>query len=248
MKHFYILLILLLFLVPFQIHASTATMPTLYLHLAGRFPTERSTLTSEIEKEVTTPLQALKGKVLFSYLHQVQGDGSFVVNLALSPLGVANVAVFNQYVSDLEKKGFKGLLVHFSTITKIMEMPELQIGSYDNSSEDPFNKTFQLSRHFSLIGLKEWNDFSNEYGFALLGRSAVFLAYIEKFVGDPIQFENLKKVMAKNNMIAIQPRPVLFLESGEVVGPQAEVSPFLSYRFFRNCYAKDRENGACYSF
>jgi hypothetical protein len=223
-------------------------VPTLYLHLTGTFPTEAATLMAQIKKELTEPLQSLKGKALFSYIDQVSGDGSFILNLTLSPIGTVNLIPFNQYVETLEKSGFKGLVIHFKQVMRIVEMPEFQVGTYVGTSEDPFQKNFQLSRHFVLGGLKEWTDFSNEYGFALLGPSSGFLAYVEKFVGDAAEFEKLKHVLAQNNMVAVNPKPVLILEGGEVVGPQPQVSPFIAYRFFRNCYAKAHENGSCYTF
>ena len=219
---------------------------TFYMHIEGDLPQD-STISGDLNKNFTEPLETLRKKIMFSYVVQVTGDSHFFLSLILSPRQPEDLQVFQDYMMSKQKRGFRGLPVVFEKVNHIEGESHLLVGSYVDDNMDPFQQHFDLARTVSLPDLAAWNDYSNEYGFAFLGSGPDFLAYLQKFVADEVGYEYLKSVLSKNNMTALDARLELFLENGNRVSAAFETSPFVPFRFFRNCYSAQHENGMCYT-
>jgi hypothetical protein len=222
---------------------------TYYLHLGGTLlPQDPHSTINEIQKRYTLPLDALNKSLTFSWTMQAEGNGGFFVNLIVEPTTENDRSILKSYLVNMESMNFHGLPVRFVRVESISEKATLEAGNYDEKLDDPFSQTFSLSRNFRINNLAGWASFTNQYGFALLNHnSASFLSYLAGFVGDDLAFQRLlDEVLSKNNMVAIDPEVSLRLEGGDTVGRDLIVSPFLPFKFFRNCYAVKYENGACY--
>jgi hypothetical protein len=219
---------------------------TFYMHISGQFSQDPG-LSADLNKTFTDPLQVLRGKIMFSYIVQVYGDGNFFLNLILSPVHPEDSQVFHDYISSKQKRGFRGLAVNFTKVAHIEGQAHLLLGSYVEDEMDPFQQHFDLSRPISLADLSAWNDFSNQYGFAFMASSQDFQSYLQKFVGDETDFKNVIAALSQNNMAAMDSSMEIYLENGTKVSAAFEASPFVPFRFFRNCYSTQHENGMCYT-
>lgn len=223
---------------------------THYLHLAGAILNETNDqIFNDLTAAFGAALEAQKSEIRFSYTLQVSGRGQVLVNLALEPAGPADTPTCENFIAALEKKGFKSLRVQFQLVTQIREIAEFQAGMYVANQEDPFAEAYKFPRHFRFANLQEWNDFSNLYGFALLNKDGqAFRKFLKDFIANPKIYQVIQDtVLTKNNMAAIDPNVSLVLVNNTKVDSSWANSPFIPFKFFRNCYAKDYEGGMCYT-
>jgi hypothetical protein len=220
----------------------------LFLDVSGHLDQTPEQIYAELTNRFTKPLDASRDSILFSYIKQAHGQGDFFFHLVIEPTNAGDVEAFEKYVRDAEANNFFGMKVHFQKVIGIQEMATLQMGHYAGDEEDPFHVDAGVDRNFSFSSLREWIDFSNEYGFALLAKdNAKFLDYIKKFLNDKAAYDEIRDtILATSNMVAINPKPFLVLEDNTVIGPDFETSPFLPFRFIRNCFSAEYENGMCY--
>ncbi|MGZ3701110.1 MAG: hypothetical protein ACXWSD_04975 [Bdellovibrionota bacterium] len=225
-------------------HATPGT--ALYLHLAGADPaTDPSVLFTELEKRFENPLYSLKKQLRFSYVVQTGGKGVFTFNLIVEPLSGGNDGIA-QYLSLCGTAAFHGVEPNFQHVDKILTVAQLEAGKYREDREDPFDQSFSLERSFAFSSFQAFESFSNGYGYALLNpKNSEFLAYLESFVGN--DFASVRdNVLAGTNMVAIEAHPYLILAGDAVAGPEWDTTPFLPFKFFRNCYSQKFENGMCF--
>jgi hypothetical protein len=218
-----------------------------YLHLSGVDKSaDPGDLFAELKKRFEDSLDPLKSSLGFSYVVQTSGGGMFGLNLLVeAKLGGAEALA--KYLARAGDADFHGNAVHFQTVKEIHLLASLEAGQYVADQDDPFAQTYFLDRTFTFSTFAEFEGFSNEYGFALLNpERATFLGYLEKFVGGDTFKTVRDQVLASNNMVAIAPATTLVLDHGTEAGPGWNTTPFLPFKFFRNCYSPRFENGNCY--
>ncbi|MGZ3713544.1 MAG: hypothetical protein ACXVBE_17395 [Bdellovibrionota bacterium] len=221
---------------------------TFYLHLAGKtdYPVEGSLL-AELEDKFAKVLNEQKNDLNFSYVATTQGGTQFNLNLILEPRSEQALPALQEYL--VSHNGiFHGTEIHFMKVEKILERAVLEAGNYNDALEDPFVQSFSLERSYAFSDLAGWESFTNQYGKALLNPvRSDFLAYLEAFVSDKAEFTHVRDhVLTVSDMMAIEPIPYLILEGNRVAGPEWDFTPFVPFKFFRNCYSARFEGGVCY--
>jgi len=218
----------------------------LYLHLKGAdSAADPSALFRELDKRFEAPLYPLKKQLRFSYVVLTSGKGEFLFNLIVEPL-TGGEGALTQYLAQCGPGAFHGQELRFQPVEKVLTVATFEAGKYRQDQEDPFDQSFALDRAFAFGSYEAFENFSNSYGHALLNpKNAEFLAYFETFLGD--KFETVRdNVLTGANMVAIDPHPYLILAGNGVAGPEWDTTPFLPYKFFRNCFSEKLENGMCF--
>jgi hypothetical protein len=244
MKYFFFILAAV-----FSHNVSAADVQPVFLHLQGSDPSTTSKqLNQEIQDTFLTPVDQLKTRVIYSQVSQAYGNKDFFVNFILEPAGNLQQAAVDEYVHSLEGRIFHGSEVHFQTVSKILESATILAGTYVQNRQDPFQQKYALLRKYEFSTLREWRDFTNAYGGALLDHdNRKLMTFLRRFVADDEIFERFRdRALATSNMMAISPAVTLVLSDGSTSGPAMETTPFLPFKFFRNCYSQSYENGMCW--
>ena len=150
-------------------------------------------------------------------------------------------------MKSLESKLILGSEVHFQSVRQLNEKIHLEIGHYDQELPDPFVIRLDYPRPFTWLSLGEWLNFSNNYGFILMNKDHLqFQKYVLDFIKTSDNFDKITHLLKTNPVMALRSEISVFLESGQLISPGSLQSPFLEFRFFRNCFQSEYENGACF--
>ncbi len=219
-----------------------------YLKLEGSVAgVPNSDLLQEILTNFVVPLQQNKDVALFTFVVNVGGQGKYFFHFVAEPVNAQASNAFNQYIAKFQAQSFHGVAIHFQNVVQIFEVTTLQTGNYVDNQDDPFNINFEVSQKHAFASLLEWQNFTDTYGWALLSSDhATFKAYLGQFVSDPDDFAAASKALTLSNMMAIDPRVYLILDDETVIDGDMAHSPFIPFRFFRNCYESRFENGFCF--
>jgi hypothetical protein len=230
-----------------SVFASARKSAPRFLNLSGKLDKTPDEIDAQINKIFIDPLESSHGSILSSYITQSEGEGEFYLHLIVEPATDKDNGAFEQYIKKSEASGFMGIQVRFQKVSRIFQISAFQAGVYDGTLDEPFRVAFEMRRSVAFSSLREWVDYTNNYGFAMRDKDhSKFLAFLEKFTNDADDFDNLKKnILTVSDMVAIDPRPYLILDDNETIGPEFDKSPFLPYRFPRRCFAPDYENGMC---
>ncbi len=243
------LLIIPIFLL-FTISEARAANTTLYLRFQGEDPSHDP---SEIMKKMQTvfvlPLQRSHPFARVSWMMQVMGvRNSFNFNLIIEPLNTDSNLDYASYVDSLESKDILGVKVHFEKVKQIEHMADLEIGHYVGALDDPFIIDAEYPQIFNWHNLQQWENFSNQFGFGLLQHDhSRFKNYLLSFVDVLGHTDEITRLLQVSDMMAIRSSVDIILESDERIEQSSVNTPFLPFRFFRNCFQSDFENGACFS-
>jgi hypothetical protein len=227
--------------------SSRAVATPLFLRLAGSVGAHNpSQILSDFTRIVVNPLGQGATFTRQSFVANVAGSVSFHFNFIVEALDVSTESDFQNYVANLEGQDFYGAKIHFEKVASLTETAALQAGRYDSQREDPFDMNFQILKKFNFTSLRDWLNFSNTYGFALLSPNhSTFRDYLKGFLNDAGDFQNVSRVLSQNNMVAIDPRVNVILEDGTLIPSDMQHSPFLPFKFFRNCFQPQFEIGNC---
>lgn len=220
-----------------------------FLRIHGKDPTVKpSDIMNKMQVVFLDPLDGGKPFALRSSMMMVQGpQNEFTFNMILEPLNETTTQEYSRYISSLETMNVLGNVVHFETIQVIKHLAHVEIGNYDGALDDPFVITYQNPQAYSWTSLRQWETFSNEFGFALLDEShSRFKEFLLSFTEESGQTQVISDTLKVSNMMAIRSEVDIVLESGEVIRQDSAATPFLPFRFFRNCYQSNFENGFCF--
>ena len=208
---------------------------------------DHSSLLREYSDLVVEPLERGKKFALYSYNFKIDGTGFFTFNLALEPLDSESLPLFQKYMRMIATKTFYDIQLIPERITGLKQTASLQSGNYVADADDPFVMNFETVRKYDFPDLKAWLDFSSYYGFALLSTdSARVRTFVRDFLPLDSEFAEASAHLKKSNMMAILPVVEIVLESGEVIPGDMDNTPFIPFKFFRNCYDSKFEGGNCF--
>ncbi len=240
----------MLFSFSFLAHAvDTNSTRLLYLNFKGEDPDHSIDVVMEkIRTLFINPIDQVEPFSIRSWNVLIHGPRhAFTFNIILEPLNPASVPAFDHYVSTLEGKEILGSKVHFEPVAKLQETVHLEIGIYDHSLDDPFIIKFDYPRLFEWPTLETWLNDSNEYGYILLGHDhAKFENYVMSFIDRSAQKSQIVELLKTNDVMALRSDVDVILQSGLTIQAATPDSPFLQFRFFRNCFQTEFENGTCF--
>jgi hypothetical protein len=220
---------------------------TYSLNITGTLmPGEKaSQLLNKISATFIEPIET--GKISTdTYIMQVSGP-DYIFNFVAEPASLDKVKEFMSFIEKREALGFHGQAIHFKKVISLHEVATFQAGNYNDQLEDPFDMNFDLKREFDFKTLAEWENFTDTYGYALLSHDhQEFEKYLESFIADPVIYSQVTEILKRDNMAAIDPRVSLLLEDQSKVDSDFEHTAFLPFKFFRNCFLSNYENGTCY--
>ncbi len=223
---------------------------TYYIHLEGIAP--QVTPAAIFQKFDAVFLEPLgpSGKITSnSYFAQVNGpENHFVFNFVFEALNTSHEQHVEEYVAARESLVVLGHKVSFKKVTQIREVATFLIGSNDGTLHDAFVLKYGYPRGFQFRNLHQWLQFSNEFGFAMLGSQEKFKTYVHSFIqqAPDVEKQKMNEMLKQNDMAAMDSDIALVLEDGQIIPHEFSQSPFLKYRFFRSCYMPQYENGNCF--
>ena len=223
---------------------------TYYLHLQGTAPqVTPADIFQKFNDLFLDPL-GVSGKITTnSHYMQVSGpENQFVLNLVFEPSGSSQEQTILNYVAARESLIVLGNKVTFKKVLQIQEVATFLIGSYDGTLHDAFVLKYSYPRDFQFQNLLQWNQFSDEFGFAMLGSHNKFKSYVHSFIKTAPETvkQKMNALLKQNDMAAMDSDISLLLEDGQIIPQEFSQSPFLKYRFFRSCYMPQYENGNCF--
>jgi hypothetical protein len=235
---------------PTQPLAAAQSGTALYLHLKGQDrEADPSQTFKEMNKRFLKALYNYADSLSFSYVMQASGGGFFTLNLIVEPATEGAAESLQKYLADCGEQHFHEVLPVFQKVEKVFELAIFEAGVFKNEATDPFEQHFSLQRGFSFPTLEGWKNFTNAYGHALLNpKSEEFLGYFESFMNSKEEFLSVRdQVLTQSDMVAVEPKPYLLLEGDKVAGPDWDSTPFIPFKFYRNCWSEKYEHGMCFS-
>ncbi len=219
-----------------------------YLHIEANLTNEeRIEAIEKLRRLFVVPLVTPNIISRNSYIVQISGPQNHLTfNLVLESLNSDTLDQFNNYMAFQETKLIYGQKVSFQKVAFIKTTAVLEIGSYDGKLDDPFVMKYDYPQFFKFSNLAAAVRFSDGFGFALLSTDhQAFKSYLMNFAKEAADLSFITQLLSQNNMMAIRTDISLVLENGAIVSSDWEGTPFLPYRFFRNCYESRYENGTC---